>query len=97
MVSGVWGDSVDGIPLSNITAYWGEAVVGVKGELLKNLYIGLTIRAKMMLSHTDYKSMTPYIVPGYGKGFNRFNAGMSYSIMYAIPIRSAGSDGYEIE
>ena len=56
-----------------------------------------TIRAKMMFSHTDYKSMTPYIVPGYGKGFNRFNAGMSYSIMYAIPIRSAGSDGYEIE
>ncbi|MBO7146100.1 MAG: hypothetical protein J6W13_14915 [Salinivirgaceae bacterium] len=97
VVSGVWGVSTDDIPASNISAYWGEAVVGVKGELLKNLYIGLTVRAKMMFSHTDYKSMTPYIVPGYGKGFNRFNAGLSYSIMYAIPIRSAGSDGYELE
>ena len=97
LLSGVWGDFVDAIPSSKLIAYWGEAVVGVKGELFKNVYIGLTVRAKMMLAHSNYNSMTPYIVPGFGKGFNRFNAGLSYSIMYAIPIRGAGSDGYDIE
>ena len=51
----------------------------------------------MMLVHTDYDSMTPYIIPGYGKGFNRFNAGLSYSILYAIPIRGVGKDGFEEE
>jgi hypothetical protein len=96
-LSSAWGEAVSNIPLSKHSAYWGEAVVGVKGELFKNLYIGLTIRAKMMLSHTDFNTMTPYIIPGYGKGFNRFNAGLSYSIMYALPIRSAGSDGYSEE
>lgn len=94
VVNGVWG-TVDGnIPKSNHKALWGEAVVGLKGELLPNFYMGLTVRAKMMFSHSSYHNMTPYIVPGFGKGFYRFNAGLSYTILYAIPIRGAGSDGF---
>ena len=94
VVNGVLG-TVDGnIPKSNHKALWGEAVVGLKGELFPNFYMGLTVRAKMMFSHSSYHNMTPYIVPGFGKGFYRFNAGLSYTILYAIPIRGAGSDGF---
>lgn len=90
-------DIVTNIPKSDLNAYWGEAVVGLKGELLKNLYMGVTVRAKMMLAHANYRSVTPYIVPGFGKGYNKINAGISYSIMYAIPIRGAGDDGFSKE
>ena len=94
VVNGVLGTDECSIPKANLKATWGEAVVGLKGELVKNLYMGVTVRAKMMFSHTSYKTMTPYIIPGFGKGFYRFNAGLSYSILYAIPIRGAGSDGF---
>lgn len=94
VVSGVWGMVEGSIPKTNHKALWGEAVVGLKGELLPNFYMGLTIRAKMMFSHSSYHNMTPYIIPGFGKGFYRFNAGLSYSILYAIPIRGAGPDGF---
>lgn len=94
VVNGVLGTAECSIPKANLKATWGEAVVGLKGELVKNLYMGVTVRAKMMFSHTSYKTMTPYIIPGFGKGFYRFNAGLSYSILYAIPIRGAGSDGF---
>ncbi len=94
VVSGVWGMVEGSIPQSSLKAMWGEAVVGVKGEVFPNFYMGLTVRAKMMFAHTSYHNMTPYIVPGFGKGFNRFNAGLSYSILYAIPIRGAGRDGF---
>lgn len=95
-INSVWGVVESNIPRVSMNAAWGEAVVGLKGELFPNLYMGLTVRAKMMLVHTDYDSMTPYIIPGYGKGFNRFNAGLSYSILYAIPIKGAGSDGFPV-
>ena len=94
VVNGVLGTAECSIPKANLKATWGEAVVGLKGELVKNLYMGVTVRAKMMFSHTSYKTMTPYIIPGFGKGFYRFNAGLSYSILYAIPIRGAGKDGF---
>ena len=71
---------------ADINALWAEAVVGVKGELLRNLFMGVTVRAKAMLKHTEYEQLTPYIVPGFGKGFNKFNAGITYSLMYSIPL-----------
>lgn len=90
-------DIISKIPKSNLNSFWGEAVVGLKGELLKNLYMGVTVRAKMMLAHSKYHSVTPYIMPGFGKGYNKVNAGISYSIMYAIPIRGVGDDGFQVE
>jgi len=74
-----------------------EMTIGAKAEVLHNLYFGLTVRMKVMLAHTKYENMTPYIVPGFGKGFYKVNGGISYSIMYAIPLRGAGSDGFESE
>lgn len=96
-MSGVWGNVDSGMPYTTLNATWGEAVVGLKGELLRNLYMGITVRAKMMLAHSSYGAMVPYIIPGYGKGYNKINAGISYSIMYAIPIRGVGDDGFSKE
>ncbi len=94
IMSGAWDDVHGSLPQATIKSVWGEGVVGVKCEILKNIYFGLTVRAKMLFSHSKYNALTPYIIPGYGKGYNKFNAGLSYSIMYAIPIRGAGDDGF---
>ena len=90
-------DVVSDMPKSSLDAYWGEAVVGLKGEVFRNIYLGITVRAKMLFAHSRYGALTPYIIPGYGKGYNKVNAGISYSIMYAIPIRGVGDDGFSKE
>ena len=97
MHSGTIGDVEDGIESRKLSATWGELVVGAKAEIFKNLYLGVAARAKAMFAHTSYDNMTPYIVPGFGKGYYQFTGGFTYSIMFAIPIRSAGSDGYAVE
>jgi len=85
----------ESIAKRNLSATWGEMTVGAKAEILNNLYLGITVRLKVMLAHTNYENVTPYIVPGFGKGFYKINGGISYSIMYAIPFRGVGSDGFE--
>lgn len=97
VLQGIHGEVRSAIDSRSLNATWGEAVVGAKAEVFKNLYLGVTARVKVMFAHTSYENMTPYIVPGFGKGYYQFNGGFTYSIMYAIPIRSAGNDGYAVE
>jgi hypothetical protein len=87
-LSNDWGNIETSFPLTDLTAQWFEGVIGIKGELVKNLYMGYTIRVKQMLNHTEYNDITPYWVPGYGKGNQVRNLGMSYSIFYAFPIKN---------
>lgn len=93
----IWGTLSSSLPSKSVKATWGEAVVGLKGEIFPNIYLGITVRAKMLFAHSKYEALTPYIIPGYGKGYNKFNAGISYSLMYAIPIRGVGDDGFTAE
>lgn len=80
-----WGEYETSFPKENLNHHWIEAVMGMRGEIFKNLYLGYTIRVKIKLSGSDFNNLTPYFIPGYGKD-NSINAGMSYSIFYAIPI-----------
>lgn len=87
IISNPWGEYQNSFPLENYSAQWFEGVIGLRGEVLPNLYLGYTLRVKQMLNHTAYNKLTPYWIPGYGKGFQSRALGMSYSIFYAIPIK----------
>lgn len=63
---------------------WGEVLFGGKCELMPNLFMGLVVRVKCM-PNRSCGNLTPYIIPGFGKAKNRVNAGISYTIAYAIP------------
>jgi len=77
---------------TQLNAHWFESVIGMRGEILKNLYMGYTIRVKFMLKHSEYENFTPYWVPGFGEGVKSIATGMSYSIFYAIPIKNPKLD-----
>ena len=68
-------------------AHWIDVVVGIKTELLKNFYLGWTIRGMIKIRMKENNIMTPYIIPGFGKGSNKAAFGFNYSIYYKIPVK----------
>ncbi len=81
-----WGLYEMTVPKMDLTAHWAEFIIGLRGEIFKNFYMGYSIRIKTLISQTDDKGYTPYYIPGYGKGHQNIHPGMSYSVFYAIPI-----------
>lgn len=82
-----WGSYETSFPEEKLHLHWAEAVMGLRGEIFKNFYMGYTLRIKIKLSESDYSDMSPYFVPGFGKPTDIIKAGMSYSVFYAIPIK----------
>ena len=80
-----WPDATDGIiPKNTMNAHWLELLLGVKAEVLNNLYAGLTFRFKFrMVSPKDDYSI-PYLIPGYGYGKPEFQMGINYYVSYNI-------------
>lgn len=74
-----------GFSAKNIDGHWLEVVFGLKVEVLKNLFLGASLRGKVLLYSTK-DVYYPYFMPGYGKGANGANFGISYSIYYQIPL-----------
>ena len=87
-LTNAWGTLETSFPKTSLHAYWFEGVIGLRGEVVRNLYMGYTIRIKRMIAHSGYNGINPYIIPGYGKGSKSSTVGISYSIFYAIPIKN---------
>ncbi|MCK9207209.1 MAG: DUF6048 family protein [Salinivirgaceae bacterium] len=87
-----WGTVELDFAPEDLSAHWVEAVIGLRGEIFKNFYMGYTIRVKQLLTHTEYGDIAPYWIPGFGKGSRVRTMGMSYSLFYAIPIKNPKPD-----
>lgn len=63
------------------TKVWYEIVAGVKVEVIKNIYMGWTVRTKNLLNQDVEGKISPWYIPGFG--VNTSNTwGFSYSIGY---------------
>lgn len=80
-----WPDAENqSIPQNTMSAHWVELLLGIRAEVLKNFYIGLTFRGKFKIVSPKGKNSTPYIIPGYGKGSSGFELGLNYYLYYNI-------------
>ena len=80
-----WPDVTDGIiPKNTMQAHWLELLLGVKAEVLNNLYAGLTFRFKFRMVSPKDDYSTPYLIPGYGYGNSGFELGINYCVSYNI-------------
>lgn len=66
-------------------AHWAEFLVGIKGEILHNFYMGWTIRGKVRLNNKSLGVPDAYFIPGYGKAGRSFNLDFTYSVSYNLP------------
>ena len=81
-----WGGTSIPVDFQGVKSnvHWAEAVVGLKANVLKNFYMGFSVRYRMRLSMTKHENSEPYQIPGFGKGKNNF--GIAYNLVYKLPF-----------
>ncbi|WP_225312477.1 DUF6048 family protein [Pseudotamlana haliotis] len=80
----------DPIEFDSLTAFWAELQLGLKAEVLTNLYMGINLQVRLLVSETDPSNFENVYIPGFGRTYDsgRIGAGYSYTIAYRIPLFS---------
>lgn len=81
-----WGNVNGSIPLHDVAATWFEIAAGIKIEALKNFFIGWSVRERILLNSNINSQLTPYVIPGFGKGNSKSAFDVNYSLYYRIPF-----------
>ena len=78
----------DNIINKGLNANWVELVIGINTELANNLFMGLSLRLNRMLNQKKPENFTNLYIPGFNKVTenNNFGTGLTYSLIYQIPI-----------
>lgn len=76
-----------GEKFSGLSAQWIEVVGGLKAEVLKNIFVGFSIRLNRLVSNKKPDNFDNLFIPGFNRTYNGdFGAGFNYSISYFIPL-----------
>lgn len=78
----------DSQEFSGLSAIWAELIVGVKAELLNNLYMGFNVQLKGLISDDQPTNFENIFIPGFNKTYDsgRIGVGFGYNISYLIPL-----------
>ncbi len=85
LIDDYWGQTTGNFPKENYFGHWGEILLGIKGEILRNIYMGWTVRGKVKFNLADLGMPPVYFIPGYGKADKKFAMDFTYSVYYNIP------------
>lgn len=83
-----WPNTVETMTNDRLRAGWFEMDAGLKIRVVKQLYLGFTVRYKLYLQVTGQETMRPYYVPGFGKNIGTSAFGFNYYISYRLPFRN---------
>ncbi len=78
----------DTVEFNNLSAIWAEIMVGVKVEVLNNLYVGFNAQLKSLISDDQPNNFENIYIPGFNKTYDSssIGVGFSYNISYLIPL-----------
>jgi hypothetical protein len=73
---------------NNLNAFWFELLVGVKAELLTNLYMGISVRMNYLINDKEVDNFDNLYVPGFHRvsDVSPWGAGLNYTMMYQFPL-----------
>lgn len=80
--------SSDAVKTDGLNALWAELLIGIKAEVLHNLYIGLNAQIKSRLSEKEPDNFENLYIPGFARTYDsgRFGFSYGYNISYLIPL-----------
>ena len=87
IIDDYWGDYTGKFNVSNVTSHYVDFIAGLRTEVLKNFFMGWSVRLKVLMAANTNNPLEPYTIPGYGKGDSRVNLGFTYSLEYQIPFK----------
>ncbi len=85
-----WGQATYYNPIvsDNLNALWMEFIVGIKTQILNNLFLGFNIQLKNLISNKTKNNIDNIYIPGFNRTYDSssLGSGFSYSISYLVPI-----------
>jgi hypothetical protein len=85
-----WGQATYYNPIvsDNLNALWMEFIVGIKTQILNNLFLGFNIQLKNLISDKTKNNIDNIYIPGFNRTYDSssLGSGFSYSISYLVPI-----------
>lgn len=76
-----------GTKYDNLTASWIEFVIGMKVEVLHNVFLGFSFRGNQMITSKEPDNFKNLYVPGFNTVFLNDNGfSFNYTISYLIPL-----------
>lgn len=80
--------SEESTEIDGLTAIWAEIIIGIKAELFSNLFLGLNVQIKSLISEDEPDNFENLYIPGFNRTYDsgRFGIGFGYSLSYLIPI-----------
>jgi len=78
----------EGSEITGLNAHWAEVMLGIKVEIVNNLYLSANVQLKMKISEKGPDNFDNLTIPGFGRTYDdsEFGAGFGYSISYMIPF-----------
>lgn len=78
------------LEFNGLTAFWAELQLGLKAEILTNLYMGINVQVRLLAAEKDPENFENVYIPGFGKTYDSsgIGAGYSYTLSYRIPLFS---------
>ena len=76
------------IEYNDLNAFWLEIMLGVKAELLSNLYMGISVRMNYLINDKEVDNFNNLYIPGFHRvsDVSPWGAGLNYTIMYQFPL-----------
>lgn len=77
-----------GQEFSGLNAIWGELLIGIKAEILTNIYVGFNAQLKGRITEKEPNNFENIYIPGFGRTYDsgKFGIGFGYNISYLIPL-----------
>jgi hypothetical protein len=70
-----------------LTAHWAELVLGLKVEVLHNVFLGVSFRGNALFSATSPDNFKNLYIPGFERVFvNNYGFSFNYTVSYLIPL-----------
>lgn len=77
----------NGQKFDNLNAHWAEIIIGIKAQVLNNVYLGFSFSGKKMITTKEPNGFKNLFVPGFNRVFlNNAGFGFNYTISYLIPF-----------
>ena len=73
---------------SGLSALWTELMIGIKAEVINNVYVGLNAQLKISISDDTPENFENIYIPGFNKTYDSsgIGVGFGYNISYLIPL-----------
>lgn len=77
----------ESVDYDNLNASWAELVLGLKVEVLHNVFLGFSFRGSTKISSKEPENFKNLYVPGFERVFvNDFGFSFNYTVSYLIPF-----------